>query len=167
MTTAFPMWHSCLYATHNPDNTSNNQSENNNMKQVSKKKGFSLIELIVVIAVIAAIAAVIVPQFSNISGAAKNSADQRNVQLWNEVYANAYAVIGTETGNANNITMVNWPAANSTSATVTNIDVSYLAGGTGGSAMNFNAPGFTLVGSQANKYGFTIGKGITKNVSTN
>jgi prepilin-type N-terminal cleavage/methylation domain-containing protein len=129
------------------------------MKQVSKKKGFSLIELIVVIAVIAAIAAVIVPQFSNISGAAKNSSDQRNVQLWNEVYANAYALNGdgayTATGSLPNAAITG-----STSTTVSAIDYSVSVSGT---IMKFSAPSFTFVGSQATAYSFSVGNGFTKN----
>lgn len=124
------------------------------MKQRSKK-GFSLIELIVVIAVIAAIAAVIVPQFTNISGAAKNAADQRNVQLWNEVYANAYAISGGAGGtaptNGTLPTNVNAVAGGS----VPNIDVSFTLSG---AVMNFNAPGFNMEGNK--NYTFNVGGGI-------
>jgi prepilin-type N-terminal cleavage/methylation domain-containing protein len=111
------------------------------MKQRSKK-GFSLIELIVVIAVIAAIAAVIVPQFSNISSAAKNSADQRNCQLWNETYMNAVAA---------------WPGGSPAAPTTALI---HVGGNTGGGAdainvtynlsgqnVSFSCPEFNIVGT--------------------
>jgi prepilin-type N-terminal cleavage/methylation domain-containing protein len=122
------------------------------MKQVSKKKGFSLIELIVVIAVIAAIAAVIVPQFSNISGAAKNSTDKRNAQMWNEVYSNAYALDGDNTYGSGVSTIT--ASITSVPEIAKNINVS-------GTYMNFYAPSFSFVGDKKSNYGFTAGKGFT------
>jgi prepilin-type N-terminal cleavage/methylation domain-containing protein len=128
------------------------------MKQRSKK-GFSLIELIVVIAVIAAIAAVIVPQFGNMSGAAKNAADQRNVQLWNEVYSNAYAM--TSGGNTTGMTITTpIPATIAASYAKNSLVpalgvVVTLADGTN---MSFVAPNFTIVGEKT--YNFTEGQGL-------
>jgi len=74
-----------------PNPPPNNQSENNKMKQAKRNKGFSLIELIVVIAVIAAIAAVIVPSITNFNEEARDTAAERNVQLWNQTYLEAAA----------------------------------------------------------------------------
>jgi prepilin-type N-terminal cleavage/methylation domain-containing protein len=131
------------------------------MKQVSKKKGFSLIELIVVIAVIAAIAAVIVPQFSNISGAAKNSSDQRNVQLWNEVYSNVYAING-DTTYAGTYVTGNFPTAADGSQGTNCAEINYTVN-VSGTAMKFYAPSFTWAGTQANTYKFSAGNGFKKN----
>lgn len=107
------------------------------MKQKNRKKGFSLIELIVVIAVIAAIAAVIVPQFSNMTGAAKTSADQRNVQLWNETYANAAAMDQS----ALNGTTLTDPTKLDGASSVDPINAVYDVGET---QVTFKTDGFTL-----------------------
>ncbi len=120
------------------------------MKQRSKK-GFSLIELIVVIAVIAAIAAVIVPQFGNISGAARQSADQRNIQLWNEAYSNAYAM-----DQSTIVTGYTLPTAlDGTNAPVLNVQYNVS-----GQLMNFYAEGFSLKGTGTLK--FVPGEGVSK-----
>jgi len=118
------------------------------MKKTSKK-GFSLIELIVVIAVIAAIAAVIVPQFGNISGAAKASADQRNVQLWNEAYSNAYAM--DQTTLSHGFTL---PTALSNGAAPV-LNVQYNVSG---QLMNFYAEGFSMKGNKT--ITFSASKGL-------
>jgi len=127
------------------------------MKQAKRNKGFSLIELIVVIAVIAAIAAVIVPQFTNITGAAKNASDQRNAQMWNEVYANVYSIASdpgaTGVTGANNL-----PATGTTynsGDSVPAIDVTVNASGAN---MSFTAPTFNITGDKA--YTFNTGEGL-------
>jgi len=87
-----------------------------------------------VIAVIAAIAAVIVPSITNFNQEAKNTADKRNVQLWNQTYLEAKSAganMSTATGNA---TVVN---AISVSAEV------------GSTTVYFNSPGFTIAGNKA------------------
>jgi prepilin-type N-terminal cleavage/methylation domain-containing protein len=137
------------------------------MKQASKKKGFSLIELIVVIAVIAAIAAVIVPQFGNMSGAAKNAADQRNIQLWNEVYSNAYALVGTTVDKTNGalggMTLVTGftgladDTAYTTKGVVPALAVDVLLSD-GATHTTFSAPTFAVAGSGT--YYFHSGTGI-------
>jgi len=124
------------------------------MKQVSKKKGFSLIELIVVIAVIAAIAAVIVPQFSNISGAAKNATDKRNVQMWNEVYSNAYA-LDSDNAYSSGISAL--------SASTSSVPVISNSMNVSGAMMNFYAPSFSFVGTAKTNYSFVSGKGFSYN----
>lgn len=45
------------------------------MKNIKKKKGFTIIELIIVIAIIGIIAAIVVPKYGNIQGDAKAKAD--------------------------------------------------------------------------------------------
>lgn len=128
------------------------------MKKTSSKKGFSLIELIVVIAVIAAIAAVIVPSIGNMSGAAKNASDQRNVQLWNEMYSNAYAMVsgGVPTG-WTKVTDTMPTATASGKSNIADLNVVYtMADGTN---MSFNAPGFAIAGNST--LTFTVGSGLT------
>jgi type IV pilus assembly protein PilA len=134
------------------------------MKQRSKK-GFSLIELIVVIAVIAAIAAVIVPQFGNMSSAAKNAADMRNVQLWNETYSNAYALVGDTAAGATigGMTVTKVTGLDTTDAStyakdgkVPTLDV--VVTQADGTAMTFHADTFTIVGGST--YTFKKGTGL-------
>jgi type IV pilus assembly protein PilA len=128
------------------------------MKQANRKKGFSLIELIVVIAVIAAIAAVIVPQFGNISGAAKNSADQRNVQLWNETYANAYAFVSGGVATGTTKVTDTMPTADIAAASnVAAFEVTYTL--SDGTNMTFAAPAFTIAGNST--VAFVVGKGLS------
>ena len=122
------------------------------MKQRSKK-GFSLIELIVVIAVIAAIAAVIVPQFSSMSEAARNATDQRNVQLWNEAYVNAFAVADDVTASSTAL-----PTAVTDDKTIGDINVEYKIGGVG-DAMTIKAKGFTLKNTKSTMV-LTAGQGL-------
>jgi len=57
-----------------------------------KEKGFSLIELIVVVSVIAVISTVILPMMMDMAGTGRIVTEQRNIQLWNGVYLDAYAV---------------------------------------------------------------------------
>lgn len=120
------------------------------MKKTSSKKGFSLIELIVVIAVIAAIAAVIVPSISNFSNEAKITADNRNVQLWQQVYLEGRAAGATWTNTA--------PAA----TIAKDAEVPALTGstkvGVGGTTVNFNAPKFTFAAGSGT---FTAADGLT------
>jgi prepilin-type N-terminal cleavage/methylation domain-containing protein len=85
--------------------------------------GFSLVELLVVIAVIAIIAAIAIPNIANITGAASESAAQRNAQNLASVYAAAVAagvpandigvdeggIIGSLTGDGVTATVGNVP----------------------------------------------------------
>jgi len=100
------------------------------MKQANRKKGFSLIELIVVIAVIAAIAAVIVPSISNFNQEARQTSDERNVQLWNQTYLEAKAAGADLSGVV--------VAGDDVGAIDTSIDV-------GKTPVDFIAPEFTVV----------------------
>ena len=53
-------------------------------KLFKNEKGFTLIELIVVIAVLGMIAAIAIPKVGNISGNAKNKADEQTITILNE-----------------------------------------------------------------------------------
>jgi len=128
------------------------------MKQAKRNKGFSLIELIVVIAVIAAIAAVIVPQFTNITGAARNATDQRSAQMWNQVYQDVYAI--TNGDNGIDITAGDdLPGAQVIAAgeDVPGIDITVSVNG---ADMQFTAAGFTLEGSSG--YAIVEGTGLVR-----
>ena len=50
------------------------------MKNLNKKKGFTIVELVIVIAVIAILAAVLIPTFSNVANKAKDSAAVQNAR---------------------------------------------------------------------------------------
>ncbi len=106
------------------------------------------------IAVIAAIAAVIVPQFGNLTGAAKNAADLRNAQLWNDAYANAYALAQSqnlETGYS-----MPYTADAPVNGSVNEINTSFNLSG---QIVNFTSPGFTITGNWTTT-NFVLGKGI-------
>lgn len=112
------------------------------MKKTSSKKGFSLIELIVVIAVIAAIAAVIVPSITNFNQEAKNTADKRNVQLWNQTYLEASSA-GAD---------VSKVKATSGVAGAGGADAFSVNTMVGDTKVFFNAPAFTIAGNQKLTY---------------
>ena len=112
------------------------------MKKSSSKKGFSLIELIVVIAVIAAIAAVIVPSITNFNQEAKNTADKRNVQLWNQTYLEA----SSAGANMSTATATNG-AAGTGKATAFSVPSNV-----GSTTVYFNAPAFNIAGNKALSY---------------
>lgn len=58
---------------------------------VSKKKGFSLVELLVVIAVIGVIAAIAIPAMTNIFGSSRTAKARRNAQNLASAYSAALA----------------------------------------------------------------------------
>ncbi|MBO4429376.1 MAG: type II secretion system protein, partial [Clostridia bacterium] len=55
------------------------------MKNIQKKRGFTIVELVIVIAVIAILAAVLIPTFSNVIARAKISADTQLCRNLNTV----------------------------------------------------------------------------------
>jgi type IV pilus assembly protein PilA len=63
--------------------------------KVSKKKGFSLVELLVVIAVIGVIAAIAIPAMTNVFGSSRTAKARRNAQNVASAYAAAMAAGGT------------------------------------------------------------------------
>jgi len=66
--------------------------------KISKKKGFSLVELLVVIAVIGVIAAIAIPAMSNIFGNSRTAKTKRNAQNIASAYAAARAAGASFTG---------------------------------------------------------------------
>jgi type IV pilus assembly protein PilA len=68
--------------------------------KISKKKGFSLVELLVVIAVIGVIAAIAIPAMSNIFGNSRTAKIKRNAQNIASAYSAARAA-GASFGGAN------------------------------------------------------------------
>ena len=68
--------------------------------KISKKKGFSLVELLVVIAVIGVIAAIAIPAMSNIFGNSRTAKAKRNAQNIASAYAAARAAGASFTGGA-------------------------------------------------------------------
>ena len=65
--------------------------------KISKKKGFSLVELLVVIAVIGVIAAIAIPAMTGIFGNSRQAKAKRNAQNLASVYASAVAAGSTIT----------------------------------------------------------------------
>src|SRR5687768_13946177 len=68
--------------------------------KISKKKGFSLVELLVVIAVIGVIAAIAIPAMSNIFGNSENAKVKRNAQNIASAYSAARAAGASFNGGA-------------------------------------------------------------------
>jgi type IV pilus assembly protein PilA len=66
--------------------------------KISKKKGFSLVELLVVIAVIGVIAAIAIPAMSNIFGNSRTAKIKRNAQNIASAYSAARAAGASFTG---------------------------------------------------------------------
>lgn len=54
-----------------------------------KEFGFSLIELIVVIAIMAVLAGIILPVVMDLRTTSGLASQQRNIQLWNQIYSEA------------------------------------------------------------------------------
>ena len=62
--------------------------------KISRKRGFTIVELVIVIAVIAILAAILIPTFSNIVKKANLNADKQAVRLMNEALAQYEASAG-------------------------------------------------------------------------
>lgn len=94
----------------------------------TKKRGFTIVELVIVIAVIAILASVLIPTFTNVVNAAKES---KNLQAARNAYTDSLAIVladGDITENEYAIVdgwTVTFTTAGKTNATVTKDAVTY------------------------------------------
>jgi type IV pilus assembly protein PilA len=111
-------------------------------KPTTKLSGaFSLVELLVVIAVIAIIAAIAIPNIANITGAASESAAQRNAQNFASVYAAAVAAgVPATTLTTARDTIITALTGDGVTATVGNVQVG-----------PFRVDGFPPAGAERNR----------------